>query len=40
MELLEQGLIDNAATVGDHMKARMSELPRRFRTSAMCAGWD
>jgi 4-aminobutyrate aminotransferase len=30
IELLEQGLIDNAATVGAHMKARLSEFPRRF----------
>ena len=29
--LLEQGLIDNAATVGAHMKARLSEFPQRFR---------
>jgi 4-aminobutyrate aminotransferase len=30
IELLEQGLIDNAATVGAHMKARLSEFPQRF----------
>jgi 4-aminobutyrate aminotransferase len=30
IELLEQGLIDNAATVGAHMKARLSEFPKRF----------
>jgi len=30
IELLEQGLIDNAASVGLHMKARLSEFPRRF----------
>jgi len=30
IELLEQSLIDNAATVGAHMKARLSEFPQRF----------
>jgi len=30
LELLEQGLIDNAATVGAHMKARLGEFPQRF----------
>lgn len=30
IELLEQGLIDNAATIGAHMKARLSEFPQRF----------
>lgn len=30
MDLLEQGLIENAARIGAHMKARMSEWPRRF----------
>ena len=30
IELLEQGLIDNAATVGAHMKARLNEFPQRF----------
>jgi 4-aminobutyrate aminotransferase len=30
IELLEQGLIDNAATVGAHMKARLGEFPQRF----------
>src|SRR5579863_292921 len=30
IELLEQGLIDNAATLGAHMKARLSEFPQRF----------
>ncbi|MDP9115241.1 MAG: acetyl ornithine aminotransferase family protein [Acidobacteriota bacterium] len=30
IELLEQGLVDNAAAVGAHMKARLSEFPRRF----------
>jgi 4-aminobutyrate aminotransferase len=30
IELLEKGLIDNAATVGAHMKARLSEFPQRF----------
>ncbi len=30
IELLEQELIDNAATVGGHMKARLDELPKRF----------
>ena len=30
IELLEQGLVDNAATVGAHMKARLSEFPQRF----------
>ena len=30
IKLLEQGLIDNAATVGSHMKARLSEFPKRF----------
>jgi 4-aminobutyrate aminotransferase len=31
IELLEQGLIDNAASIGAHMKARLSEFPQRFR---------
>ncbi len=30
IELLEQELIDNAAKVGAHMKARLDELPKRF----------
>lgn len=30
IELLEQELIDNAAKVGAHMKARLDELPARF----------
>jgi len=30
IELLEQGLIDNAATIGAHMKVRLSEFPQRF----------
>ena len=30
IELLEQELIDNAARVGAHMKARLDELPKRF----------
>jgi len=30
IEQLEQGLIDNAATIGAHMKARLSEFPQRF----------
>jgi 4-aminobutyrate aminotransferase len=30
IELLEQGLVDNAAAVGAHMKARLSEFPQRF----------
>jgi len=30
IELLEQELIDNAAKVGAHMKARLDELPRQF----------
>jgi 4-aminobutyrate aminotransferase len=30
IELLEQGLIDNAASIGAHMKARLSEFPQRF----------
>ena len=30
IELLEQGLVDNAATVGAHIKARLSEFPQRF----------
>jgi 4-aminobutyrate aminotransferase len=30
LELLEQELIDNAARVGAHMKARLDEFPRRF----------
>lgn len=30
IELLEQELIANAATVGAHMKARLSEFPQRF----------
>ena len=30
MELLEQELIDNAAKVGAHMKARFDEFPKRF----------
>jgi 4-aminobutyrate aminotransferase len=30
IELLEQGLVDNAATVGAHMKARLSNFPQRF----------
>jgi 4-aminobutyrate aminotransferase len=30
IELLEQGLIANAAAVGAHMKARLSEFPQRF----------
>jgi 4-aminobutyrate aminotransferase len=30
LELLEQGLVDHAARLGAHMKARMSEWPRRF----------
>jgi 4-aminobutyrate aminotransferase len=30
IELLERGLIDNAATIGAHMKARLSEFPQRF----------
>jgi 4-aminobutyrate aminotransferase len=30
IELLEQGLVDNAATIGAHMKARLSEFPQRF----------
>src|ERR1700691_1389076 len=32
IELLEQGLVDNAATVGAHMKARLSEFPQRYAT--------
>src|SRR5258708_4066787 len=31
IELLEQELIDNAATVGAHLKARLSGFPQRFR---------
>ncbi|HVO99877.1 MAG TPA: acetyl ornithine aminotransferase family protein [Bryobacteraceae bacterium] len=30
IELLEQELVDNAAKIGAHMKARLSELPKRF----------
>lgn len=30
IELLEQELVDNAAKVGAHMKARLGELPKRF----------
>ncbi len=30
IELLEQELVEHAAKVGAHMKARLSELPRRF----------
>ncbi len=30
IELLEQELVDNAAKVGAHMKARLAELPKRF----------
>jgi len=30
IELLEQGLVDNAATVGAHMKGRLSDFPQRF----------
>ena len=30
IELLEQELVENAAKVGAHMKARLSELPKRF----------
>ena len=30
LDLLEEGLIDNAARVGSHMLARMAEWPRRF----------
>ena len=30
IELLEQGLLDNAAIIGAHMKARLSEFPQRF----------
>lgn len=30
IELLEQGLIDNAARIGAHMRARMEDWPRRF----------
>jgi 4-aminobutyrate aminotransferase len=30
IELLEQELVDNAASVGAHMKARLDEFPRRF----------
>jgi 4-aminobutyrate aminotransferase len=30
IELLEQELIDNAARVGAHMKARLEELPKRY----------
>ncbi|HEV1285005.1 MAG TPA: acetyl ornithine aminotransferase family protein [Bryobacteraceae bacterium] len=30
IELLEQELIDNAAQVGAHMKARLDELPKRY----------
>jgi 4-aminobutyrate aminotransferase len=30
IELLEQELIDNAAKVGGHMKARLGELPKKF----------
>ena len=31
IELLEQGLIENAATIGAHMKARLREFPQRYR---------
>ena len=31
IELLEQGLIENAARVGAHLKARLSGFPQRFR---------
>jgi 4-aminobutyrate aminotransferase len=30
IELLEQELVDNAARIGAHMKARLGELPKRF----------
>jgi 4-aminobutyrate aminotransferase len=30
IELLEQGLVDNAARVGAHLKARLDQLPRKF----------
>ncbi len=30
IELLEQGLIDNAALIGAHMKRRLGEFPQRF----------
>jgi 4-aminobutyrate aminotransferase len=32
LELLEQGLIENAARVGAHMKARLEELSKRFES--------
>ena len=40
IELLEQDLIDNAARIGAHLKARLDELPKKFRSLEMCAGWD
>ena len=39
IELLEEGLVENAARMGEYLMERLREWPERFPRWARCAGW-